>query len=49
MTIQIKEQAKCELCEYEDKLRFFKGRWLCNQCYEGEVDNPEHQLEESIC
>lgn len=41
-------KTKCDLCDYEvihDVLKFFNGRWLCNQCYIGEVENPELQLE----
>ncbi len=38
---------KCELCSYEQvQLLVHNGRRICNQCYEGEVNNPEHALPE---
>lgn len=41
------KKVKCELCGFEElNLKMFKGRWLCKQCYMGEIENPEHQLEE---
>ncbi len=39
-------KEKCELCDYEEEnLQEFNGRKLCNQCYQGEIENPEHQIE----
>jgi len=46
MTKTKKEKIKCELCGWEETGSFkkYNGRTLCNQCYEGEVNNPEHAL-----
>lgn len=38
-------KGKCELCDYEeDNLEELNGRKLCHQCYNGEIENPEHQI-----
>ncbi len=37
----------CDLCDHEEiglELKEHNGRKLCEQCYMGEVDNPEHAL-----
>lgn len=37
--------AVCELCGFSyPPHAFHNGRILCRQCYDGEIDNPEHAL-----
>jgi len=36
---------KCELCGCQEKnLRLIAGHKLCEQCYLGEIENPEHTI-----
>lgn len=36
---------KCDLCGHKEKnLHPLAGHKLCEQCYLGEVENPEHAL-----
>ena len=43
----IQEPKVCDMCGFEcDELYHFRGRYLCYQCYIGEISNPELQLEE---
>lgn len=44
---KVKEFLKCDLCNYPitaETVKFHNGRKLCEQCYMGEVENPEHAL-----
>lgn len=37
--------TKCTLCGWDkDELIPFKGRMLCEQCYQGEINEPDLQL-----
>ena len=47
MTDRQQRAGKCELCDFiTDKLWLYNGRFLCWQCYIGEVENPAHRLEQ---
>jgi len=38
---------KCYLCGYEEEeenMKELNGKKLCEQCYRGEVGNPEHKV-----
>jgi formylmethanofuran dehydrogenase subunit E len=39
----------CDLCGYEQGgiMVMHNGRMLCDQCYQGEIENPEHELPSS--
>lgn len=42
--IKYEIDGKCELCNSVPVDKEYRGRKLCWQCHEGEVNNPEHAL-----